>query len=180
MKKCVKCGLNKPQEEFYSQRLQCKECYNFYRKEKYNTDINFRKKRTRQIQDRKYFLRKTDPVYRLKYKISQRIRLLCKTGKCEKQLLKKYNIDAKEIIDNIGLRPGEDYHLDHIIPVSAFNHNDVFEVYCCWNYKNLRWLSSKENLLKSDKYDTSSKEKYLNEMKKNVSHFTKILDYITQ
>jgi hypothetical protein len=166
MKNCIKCGLEKPHKEFYSQRKQCKNCYNLSRSEKYNQDVDYRKKRARQIQNRKYYLRKTDLPYNLRFKISQRIRHLAKNGKCSKKLLVEYNIDANEIIKKIGLKPGDDYHLDHIIPVSAFDHNDLFEVWCCWNYRNLQWMLAKENISKKDKYDINDKVNYFNEMGK--------------
>lgn len=165
MKKCNACGLEKSLENFYSQKGKCKICYNLSRKERYEKNDEYRRKRTRQIQDRKYLLRKTDPIYNLKFKISQRMRSLCKNGKCQKELFKKYNINAEEIIQKIGLKPDKEYHLDHIIPISAFNHNDMFEVWCCWNCRNLQWLPSKQNIAKKDKYDLNMKEKYLAEMK---------------
>ena len=44
-------------------------------------------------------------------------------------------------------------HIDHIIPISAFNFNsaDQIDFKRCWALKNLRLLPAKENIIKSDK-----------------------------
>jgi len=40
------------------------------------------------------------------------------------------------------------YHIDHIIPISAYNLNDINEIIKCNHPLNLRWLPAKENLSK--------------------------------
>jgi len=43
------------------------------------------------------------------------------------------------------------WQIDHIIPQSSFNLKNIEEVKKCWSLNNLRPLSAKENLLKSNK-----------------------------
>lgn len=43
-------------------------------------------------------------------------------------------------------------HIDHIIPCSAYDFADPDEIKKCWNPRNLRFLSVKENVIKSDKF----------------------------
>ena len=60
-------------------------------------------------------------------------------------------IDYKTIFDRIGCRPNETYHLDHIIPISKFNLNNPEHIKLAHLPVNLRWISAKENLSKSNK-----------------------------
>ena len=43
------------------------------------------------------------------------------------------------------------YHIDHIIPISAYNLDDINEIKKCNNPFNLRWLRAKENMSKGDR-----------------------------
>lgn len=45
---------------------------------------------------------------------------------------------------------GKAWHIDHIQPVSSFDHNDPTQVKACWHYSNLRPLKALENILKSN------------------------------
>lgn len=55
-----------------------------------------------------------------------------------------------------------DYHIDHIIPISKYNFSDYHdeEFKLCWNYRNLRIIKAKENLMKSDSLDFELVKKY--------------------
>jgi len=48
---------------------------------------------------------------------------------------------------------GGNIHIDHILPVAAFDFNDEKEIAKCYNPKNLRLLFAKDNIEKSDKID---------------------------
>ena len=45
---------------------------------------------------------------------------------------------------------GTKWHVDHILPVASFDHNDIEQVRKCWHYSNLRPLCAIENMEKSD------------------------------
>lgn len=59
------------------------------------------------------------------------------------------------------------WHIDHIIPCAAFNLEDEFERNACFYYQNLQPLWGKDNIVKSDTFDTKEKEEYL-ELYKNL------------
>lgn len=46
---------------------------------------------------------------------------------------------------------GKEYHIDHIIPCSAFNLKCSYHQKLCFHYSNLQILTAKENLSKSNK-----------------------------
>lgn len=48
---------------------------------------------------------------------------------------------------------GKNIHVDHIIPVSAYDFNDENEIKKCWHYRNLRLLDGVENMSKNNKID---------------------------
>lgn len=50
---------------------------------------------------------------------------------------------------------GSEWHVDHTIPVSAFNFDstDDIDFHRCWDLSNLRPLAAEENLRKRDKID---------------------------
>jgi len=109
-----------------------RESINKYRNEKRRTDDNFR------IADNlRHGLKRVLKIYGQEKNFSSLIdRELC-----------------ARIIEKIGNRPSKDYHLDHIIPLTAFNltierHRELVN-----SPENLRWLPGKENQSKKDKID---------------------------
>jgi len=46
---------------------------------------------------------------------------------------------------------GEHWHIDHILPVASFDHNDPKQVTQCWHWTNLRPLEAKANIIKGDR-----------------------------
>lgn len=46
---------------------------------------------------------------------------------------------------------GTKWHVDHILPVSSFDHTDIEQVKRCWHFSNLRPLCAIENRRKSNK-----------------------------
>ena len=45
----------------------------------------------------------------------------------------------------------KNYHIDHIIPISAYNLNDINEIKKCNHTSNLRWLPAEENMSKGNR-----------------------------
>ncbi len=43
------------------------------------------------------------------------------------------------------------WHIDHMQPISLFDHNDPEQVAVCWHYTNLQPLWAKDNIRKSNK-----------------------------
>lgn len=60
-------------------------------------------------------------------------------------------MDFNAIFSRIGPRPGtgKEFHLDHIIPLSAFDLDIELHVKLANSPCNLRWITKKENLEKS-------------------------------
>lgn len=105
-------------------------------------------------------------IHRLRNNFLQAMNIYSSTGKIQES--KKYGIDYGTIIEKLGLPPENmiDPQADHILPVSAFNHNDPIEIIACWSPENFQWLSAEENLKKSNKYDKEEFKKYLSKFKK--------------
>lgn len=95
-----------------------------------------------------------DPMYRMKHNLRSLIlsafKRLSKNGKLKTN--KEYGVDFKAIFDRIGHRPGsgKEYHLDHIIPLAAFDFDNLEHVKLSQSPCNLRWITKRENLDKSD------------------------------
>jgi hypothetical protein len=60
---------------------------------------------------------------------------------------------------------GKLWHIDHIIPCASWDFKNSFDVYCCWNYRNLQPLHIYENKSKKNKYNDLDKLAYLTKMK---------------
>ena len=110
----------------------------------------------------------TDTSYNIKRKIASNIRtafrLFSTTGKI--QSARKYNISYKAIINKLGSPPTDGYDIDHIIPVSLFDHDDKEQVRLCWTPENLQWMEHIENLSKSDSF-SENMEDYPEELHKH-------------
>ncbi len=89
---------------------------------------------------------------RLRGLVSQAFTKYTKTGKT--MVSKKYGIDYAAIIAHLGPHPNilgikGDFHIDHIIPISAFDLNDLDQVRIAFAPSNHRWLLAHENRLKN-------------------------------
>ena len=100
--------------------------------------------------------RKIDKNYSIKENIRKAfwraLKRYSKTGKIKP--LKEYGINMKAVIEHLKPFPKDikKYHIDHIIPVSFFNHNDKKEIQWAWAPENLQWLTVEENLKKGNRY----------------------------
>lgn len=129
-------------------------------KEYYKKYRNDHKKENRNWQNIRW---KTNIKYKLNKSMSYQINFSLKGNKAGRrwEMLLGYNINIliKHLKKTIPMGYcWQDYldgklHIDHIIPISVFNyetpeHSDFKR---CWALKNLRLLSAKENIIKSDK-----------------------------
>ena len=115
---------------------------------------NWSKRNRDSINEYRRNKRKTDDNYRIADNLRKGL----------KRVLKMYNQDktfssgitkelCKKIIDRIGPRPSDDFHLDHIIPLSVFDLTQEIHRTLANSPENLRWLLGKENLSKKDSVD---------------------------
>ena len=140
--KCDSCGkmkiISKRQENL------CDSCRNRIR---YKTDSYFRTKKNLRVLIRKSFF------------------LYSKIGKIK--TIKKYDIDIEKIILHLTPFPEnvEEYHIDHIFPLSAFNLDDSIHIKAAFAPENHQWLKKEENLKKSNKYNECDFLDYLDRFK---------------
>lgn len=128
---CSMCGRCLPVHKRVGTQLICKNCYNSWR---ITNDENFA------------------ILVRLRSRLRDAFKSYSKTGKVRKA--DEYGVNYKAIIDMLGPCPGklENYHIDHIKPLSLFNFEDVSQIRQAFAPENHQWLTKKENLKKSNKY----------------------------
>uniref|UniRef100_A0A6C0DPB4 Uncharacterized protein n=1 Tax=viral metagenome TaxID=1070528 RepID=A0A6C0DPB4_9ZZZZ len=127
-KKCSVCSTIKSSDNFRHNRLKCKDCEREDPLEKFKRNIRSRifmaLKRNKEFHTVKY-LGCTSPEYL--------------------QWILTY--DANYTLDNHGTV----WHIDHVIPVSRFNLENVDEQMIAFNWRNTMPLSARENLVKNSK-----------------------------
>jgi hypothetical protein len=102
--------------------------------------------------------RKIDPAYKMKQLLKSRLwgamKLQSKNGKTKS--CKEYGINFDSIYRTIGPRPSNEYELDHIIPLNSFNLDNSEHVRLAHLPCNLRWITKKDNMIKSSKIPESA------------------------
>lgn len=99
--------------------------------------------------------RKTDPTYSLICKLRFRLYIILKryskTGKIKSAY--EYGIDYKAIIEHLKPFPKdiENYHIDHIIPLSLFDFNNPEHIKKAFAPTNHQWLTIEQNLEKRNR-----------------------------
>lgn len=75
----------------------------------------------------------------------------------------EYGIDYEAIIKYLGPCPGDtkEYQIDHILPLSAFDFDNINQIKAAFAPENHQWLKVKENLIKGSKYDKDALRLYL-------------------
>jgi hypothetical protein len=117
----------------------------------------------------------TDPSFKIKKLIRASFYVNLKISKIKKtdKFFKYTEIKLSDYIDHFKNNYPEEflkitekgkYHIDHIIPCSAYDLTNNNEIKKCWNPKNLRIIPAKENLKKYDKIDYDLIKKY------NIQH----------
>lgn len=167
------CKICKKRETQSMQSYYCFECCGFINKNEkrvhnigakrrslryYNLHKNdthfkeYRKKYIREYQRRKL---NQSNIYKVQMRIRNYVNYsLNKYSKNGKIMsCNKYGIDVNKIIENLKPFPDdiENYHIDHIIPLSSFNLNNLIQVKMAFYPENLRWLKSSDNISKSNK-----------------------------
>jgi hypothetical protein len=130
---CSSCGiLKKVKTRNHDGTALCTGCYSKYRKKI----------------DYKYYLKS-----KLRARLRDAFKEYSKTGKINTS--KEYGIDYNAIIEHLGPCPGEreEYHIDHIFPLSAFDFDNLGHIKVAFAPENHQWLSKEDNLKKSDKYN---------------------------
>jgi hypothetical protein len=107
--------------------------------------------------------RDSDKEFRLKLNIraSFNTRFRCRNMTKDRSIFYYTGVSMAEYIDHLKRDPlWSDYenktyiiHIDHIIPCTIFDFNNLEEIKKCWSPRNLRFLSAQENILKSSKID---------------------------
>lgn len=116
--------------------------------------------------------RKYDNDYRVRYNTSRRIReILSLNGLKKDQSTVKYTGCSlsrlmshleKQFQDGMSWNNyGKIWHIDHIIPCTAFDVSRELQKRMCFYYKNLQPLWSNENIKKSNTYDVKEKNIYI-------------------
>ena len=179
-RECTKCGQLQPITEFkkkvrglYGRASMCRTCNLAYEKQRRSTPemrdhlneacrlwrINNPDKDRLRAKRNKLKIRST-PKGRLNSRISSLMNSSLKSGKqgSRWEVLAGYTVnDLKKHLEKHFL-PGmswgniSQWHIDHIIPISAFNYEtpDDLDFKRCWALKNLRPLWAVDNIRKKD------------------------------
>jgi len=146
-KQCKYCHEIKPKERFRYNRLKCRNCERDDPVEKFK-----RYSRTRIYN----CLKRNKSKHYIEY-------LGCSSTEYFEWMLEH---SSEFTLDNYG----KEWHIDHVIPLSRFNIDDVESQMLAFNWRNTMPLSAKENLAKN--------KKILPEQVK--SHLDKLTEYHNQ
>ena len=178
---------NKSQEEEQKQKRRERDAKNHDRNLQWQRDYEKKNKEKRQKQRRDRYA--NNPDARLSHKLSCNIKRAVK-NKWEKayktlETLGCSMIDLREYIAKM-FEPGmswenysyEVWHLDHIIPKSAFDLGNPTMQKICFGYLNLRPMWSKQNMQKNKNYSKEDLDIVLNRM--HVSGIIKDINHLHQ
>lgn len=143
-KKCSRCLEIKESSRFDKKKSQCKDCCNAVRRSRYP-----RKNRKRVSPEAK----------KLRNCVSTHIRISLKDGKGGRSWERLVGYSITELMAHLEkkFKPGMNWsnqgkwHIDHIIPVSAFNFtkSEDMDFKRCWALSNLQPLWAIENIKKN-------------------------------
>jgi len=173
-------------KEYYRENSQLyKDRRKQWREDNPERDAKTRKKYMEENRDKlneyhrhwKQEKRETDIKYKLKENASRRIRYELNTllkGKKTKRTTEYIGCSIEELKTHIEMQfnelmnwenYGSYWHIDHIIPCTAWDLSIEEDNKYCWNFRNLRPLESSENQSKKDKYELNDKEEYVKKLK---------------
>jgi len=101
--------------------------------------------------NKKYFGEKyrNDKQFNIRVRLCNNFRMAIKAYNEEDRFIicRNKNIDYKAIIEHLKPFPKDirDYHIDHIIPLRAFDLTDKEQLRNAWNPINFQWLKSGDN-----------------------------------
>lgn len=144
-KMCKYCKEIKPKTRFRHNRLKCKDCERDDPNEKFK----------RYVRTRIY------NCLRNKNKTKHSIEYLGCTSQEYFNWMLTY--DKNYDLNNYG----SEWHIDHVIPLSKFNLNNVEEQLIAFNWRNTMPLSAKQNMSKNNRFDKLQ----------IIEHFTKLSEY---
>ena len=160
----------------YGVSRECRICKNAYiknrrkdpkvkeREKELNSYPEVRNKRKEMARKRTKERCKNDYTFKLKLLLRCRVRRAIKTNSKSDNTLSLMGLDSVEYLkeylesqfddhmswDNYGI---EGWHIDHIIPCSAYNFSIDEDQIRCFNYRNLRPMWGKDNLSKGGTLD---------------------------
>lgn len=162
---CKKCY----KQYYINNRSKILEKHKIYRKNNKEKIREYSKKHSIVYKNRKNEIRKIRRINdinftlkdRLRARVGQALRNFMKSNStanligCSLEQLKEH-LQQTAILNeykdfDINNYNGKEYHIDHIIPCSAFDLSKEEEQRKCFHYTNLQILTAKENLEKSDK-----------------------------
>jgi len=186
MKTCSKCRIHKELYEFGKDSprkdglsYMCKPCKNEFSSKwrKNNSEKASKSGKKYQKKNRKYLskyrlnLRKNNPKSRLIESIRNRVLNGLKRNKikksyktvdylgCSFEYLKKH-LEEQFTPDINWDNFGSFWHIDHIVPLSFCNDNDIEFMKILTHYSNLRPLKKEENFKKGNKIDLTLANSY--------------------
>lgn len=116
----------------------------------------------------------TNPIFRMRKNLSERVRRSVKNNK--KNFLNDGLIDYMSIIEHLKPFPidMDNYHIDHIIPLSCFDLTNPEQVKLAFAPQNHQWLLKEDNLSKGDVLKGINNEKINGRELKSLSFEDKL------
>ena len=177
MKKCNKCNVKKPLNEFSKDKTspdgvqyKCKECRKIidkkHNKKYYHSNKEYFKEHQKQY--RNEWVKKNPHYVRWRNILRRTLEYLNqdKTSPTEETL--GYSaIELKQHLDNLGMN-WETHHIDHIIPLSWFKKDTP--IHLVNDLRNLQPLLEHENKEKSNKFTLQNNQEYISEVKQWIKN----------
>ena len=149
-----------------SRKEETKKYNKKYKENNKENNKEYQKKYQKKYQKER---KKTDPIFRLRHNISSALcsslkeRGMSKQGKSTFDLIgysKEQFIKHLEslFVEGMSLENYGEWVIDHVIPDSFFDYNDIVEFRMCWRLENLQPMWKEDNIEKSDKITLWGKE----------------------
>ena len=181
IKKCTKCGEEKPATAEYFHRdarktlgltSQCKSCRNKYYEENREKISAYGKKyyeenrEQKKVYHKKYMRQRSqqDPIFRLLHNMRGGVYKVLSGKRKNSRTMQYVNMTPDELMDYLEGRFTEGmtrdnygkWHVDHIRPISSFDFtgpDNEEQLHMAWNYTNLQPLWAADNISKGAKYE---------------------------